>query len=536
MLLRPLLLFAVGAGFIGLLVVLHEPAYPTASLLFSLDVSHIQPQTKFAGCMPSVDRSLLLWSLVKKDSLLRPWSRLVTQRLLLADVIRNASALAAAASAAAAASLFALPDTRPPPVYRLDARNVHVLVNETFVNSKAKYILTDDAGAKLPVITVLTEKIVEEELMFDANIYAFETPSAKGRGSYLSIRTVIPGSLQFSRLSFGLPATFVYSRKGDERLFRLLIDLEPQARNLLLPGAEFPSVARKSIAGPLYDTSPGSIMNIKTLFSPNREEATVFVFQYRDIPERDRAHISISIFNANLEELESLHFLTDPVVTTSGLTKSLAFVFLKSIFTLDYVGPSTSGTTASQHEAFGYVLSRQPIPDLSGSDFRISHMHIDSRGTTLIASTKPPRSSNPVIQALTVVASSIHRLISSLDVLSLAFNLLMEATDVTDSMATDSRDATPRSSLVYSEWSLASFWSTADHTQFASPIVSLSLLEDDRQDLVAILLKNMHIVIVDHINLFQGSHALLFVRRHMLLVFALSVVTVMFSINEFRPA
>ncbi|KAJ8326233.1 hypothetical protein O5D80_005001 [Batrachochytrium dendrobatidis] len=594
----PIVFLTTGLAFISLLVSLHEPVHPIATTVTLIDIKAALPSDSLSsldksyhvGLMPSLNRSLLLWSLSQGDDIRNPKSRLISQRLFLDQFVKTAPQ-----------KLFSIQNHQ-----LIDLQNIHVITNDTF-NESTKYILTDDAGSHLPTITLVTNTVHEEESVYYARVYAIETPSNSDPGSYKFVQAQVPGSLTFSRLSYGVPHRLVYSRKSDARLFRIIDNLVP----LSTPRAQInksddvlksPSVPFKSLPGPLFETFPGRILSIVPLFTKNSLETLIFIFQYKSLPNTKLFKIHISLFHClqgsewekrilwekdwhglgedtiAADELHLLYFLTDPVVVTSRFSKVVSFVFMKQIFTLDYVGDDTEKQFDGPNLAFDYVLSWQKIHLLSGSEMEINNMHIDTFGQTLVLSnkrnqvfilkralkTKPidqfhtdPVNAEQEMDHATNPNQKLHESTEGSQKIALQSNtilsqiggyvdLFLSSPEVSQffmemfwdqsiaDLIDDSHDNI--SSPLFGEWELKGYWNSADYAyQAPTTIEAVTLLESTDHDFVIVLLGKSHIAVLDYDRVYKGRHITQFIRRHAILVMALVFITAMFSINEFRP-
>ncbi|KAH6568967.1 hypothetical protein BASA50_008002 [Batrachochytrium salamandrivorans] len=611
-LIAPFVMLSTGIGYLVLLIVLHEPAYPVATMLCLLDIRAALPlsysrtadpdKALHVGLIPSVDRSLLLWVLSDNDDPRNPSSRLISQRLYVGQ-------------AAGAALKEPFSSTI---VAKLEPEHIYLIVNDTF-SEATKYILTDDAGSQFPTITLVTNWINGEESIYDARVYALESPSKSDPGLVRFVRARVPGSLTFSRLSYGNPSTLVYSRKNDVCLFRVISDLVPKSIDSSLRdsgdiGGESPSMRPKSYPGPFFQDYPGRVLSVVSLFTKDPSETLLFVFQYRSLQDKKRFRIYVSLFSQILDgpwkryllwekdwhglgedaiaadELHLLYFLTDPIVVTSGLSKTVLFVFMQQLFTLDYIQDIVTSTVADARVTRGYLFTLQAIPFISGADLEIGNMHIDTPGRTLVlssnrnrvfilkrkpieyvpyktdqtnnnneqsdasqtehtlplpvpshisdadASAQESAQADPIKDSIAYIERWLSSFFMSFEVIQFFMDAFWDYQEVNSRANINEGNPVASTPLLFGDWELSSYWSSADYVQHAPrKIEAVTLLEAPGRDLVVVLLGKDRIAIIDDTIRFQGMHAIRFLLQHAMLTLVLSFVTGMFTINEFRP-
>ncbi|KAI8922942.1 hypothetical protein BC831DRAFT_473627 [Entophlyctis helioformis] len=568
-LIGPLVLAVLGAGFILILIRAHEPSLPVTSRVGLIDLSLALPadlkakstSPLLAGIMPSVNRTLHFWTLAQRDE----QSSLLVQRLDINDAVERPKATPNL--------LLSLSSPQTP----LMQQHMRPIVNDTFEGS-TKYILTDDAGSRLPTVTLITSQIVEEDLTYRARVYALEEPThgpeVSFNESFRFVNGRVPGSLGFTRLSYGNPNTLVYARKQDKTLFRVLRGLEPMASHSSKDGQ--PAVSEASIAGPLLSQFPGRVLSLLPLYTKDPADIAIFGFQYTPMRNGKLFTITISIFSKPsgktwsrhvlwetvwhgvgentimADETDLLYFLTNPVVVTSRFSRNVAFAFMKSIFTLDFVGDDVPDIASGAHVACGYTLSRLGIDQISGNDLELNNMHIDSRGTTLIASNEhnrlfvfERRQQRPNLPPMTTArklknfvaswASNLESVLASSETWQLLMDIFWGSSDEVQLSNLDD-DKTPQSSPLFTAWDLTASWSVRDDLATSSrKIEALTLLEHPTRDLTVVLLDKSDLVVLDHHQHVKEPYAVRFVQKNIVLVLALTFVVIVFVLNEFKP-
>ncbi|TPX63268.1 hypothetical protein SpCBS45565_g06725 [Spizellomyces sp. 'palustris'] len=207
----------------------------------------------------------------------------------------------------------------------------------------------------------------------------------------------LPGNLPLTRASLGSLGKLVASRRYDANMFRVYLfgtDTDESERS----GERSEGTG---IGGPSIDLSLGRQLLAMELYNPIEGHISVFSVTFQEVDDFYRVSMSIftwvdgkweqdeiwkqsylpvqrSVYSPALghevieaENVDQLFWLGTPVVAASLNSKSVAWVFLGRIFTLDYIGKETSG------KSHGYVLDDSRIVD------EISHSNLKIRGANL---------------------------------------------------------------------------------------------------------------------------------------------------------
>ncbi|KAJ3153958.1 hypothetical protein HDU89_008825 [Geranomyces variabilis] len=248
-------------------------------------------------------------------------------------------------------------------------------------------------------------KVIDEDMSYHVDLTPIG-PTITSEGPLLAspnaaLQYALPGSLPISRAAMSASGSLVASRHYDETIFRIY--RPPKC----LPN--LPCAADRGIPGPNLTLSLDRHLLAAELYSP--EEGITHVFSASFTESSDFCRVSMSIFSlidgewvqdelwnrpsiqfqrAVYSELvghevleaankDQLAWLKSPVVAATSTAQTLSWLFMRRVFTLDYVNATAAG------KRHGYVLDDSAaVPDLHAADLCAKAANLNADGTLLV--------------------------------------------------------------------------------------------------------------------------------------------------------
>ncbi|KAI9100408.1 hypothetical protein DFS34DRAFT_484444 [Phlyctochytrium arcticum] len=434
-----------------------------------------------------------------------------------------------------------------------------------------------------------------------------EELSPSNTTSFLRHRTwQLPGSLPPQNLSPGRPGRTIMSRRHDSVRFRLYDTTHCGDEMAQTEKGEKPPCVAKSIPGPLKGPEDEQQLVALELYSSRPDITHVFSVTYVDNDASYRVTLSIftysngswsedvvwnrreipvqySVYSPVLghevvesDGIEGVYWLSKPLIALSPQAKTLAWIFLGRVFTLDYQpGPaSAKGLSETRH---GYVLQDSSyIHDVSVSSLRIKAAQLNraadvlavvNDGGDIMTFRRPPRTrieeapseSNSeeeggLLQWWFKLLSTpyVKQFMALPNEVDFFWDGNLETTPITvDTMDQVAEDSEP-------EWSLEWMWE-AERGESGETIVGFNLV--DSQDLPQSLVEALalsssaegdspskvaspsyiftlyyppRLILLDLTRPYIGSHFIHFLKTKWFMLTVMSFVVALFTANEVR--
>ncbi|KAI8906505.1 hypothetical protein DFJ77DRAFT_514290 [Powellomyces hirtus] len=276
-----------------------------------------------------------------------------------------------------------------------------VPIEERELDGTITHIAFNRLRKPAPCLGMVNRRVVGEELSYHVDMTSIDPSLSPDHPDRLSTWSyTLPGSLHVSRASMSASGNLIASRRYDQSLFRIY--KAPQCGNGI------PCVAPAGIAGPDLSSSLERHLLAVELFKTEDGPMSIFSVTYAEAEDyyrvsmcihslidgewvqdelwkRPYIHYQRNVYSPvvghdvlEAENVDQLSWLTTPVVASSSTAKTLAWIFLGRIFTLDYVNATVSGKT------HGYILDdTTTVTDLNSADLRLKGANLNDDGTVL---------------------------------------------------------------------------------------------------------------------------------------------------------